>query len=192
LSSGVNEIFTKGAAGADRRETAEFDLGAEAEYGYPGDGVRQRAMTQTAIGTSEPSGIGGWLILPAIGIIVAPFQFAMNIFDYFPQIEILQPGTLLHTMTLVEVLAWVGFTILAATTAFQFFTFRKSAPRLYRALLVGQLLFVVAAYWAAAILFDAPMFDVDAGIAAGMLLAACAIWIPYFLYSVRVRNTFVR
>ncbi len=148
-------------------------------------------MTQAAISASGPSGIGGWLILPAIGIVVAPVQFAMNIMDYFPRFELLQPGTLLHTMTMVEILAWIGFAILATTTAVQFFTRRKNAPKLYRALLVGQLLFVVAAYWAAAILFDAPLFDVDAGFAIGMLLAACAIWIPYFLYSARVRNTFV-
>ncbi len=149
-------------------------------------------MTQAAIDASGPSGIGGWLILPAIGIVVAPVQFAMNIFDYFPKFELLAPGTLLHTMTMVEILAWIGFTVLATATAVQFFTHRRSAPRLYRALLVGQLVFVVAAYWAAAILFDAPLFDVDAGIAVGMLLAACFIWIPYFLYSARVRNTFVR
>ncbi len=149
-------------------------------------------MTQAAISSSEPSGIGGWLILPAIGIVVAPIQFTMNVMDYFPKFELLEPGTLLHTMTMVEILAWIGFAILATTTAVQFFTYRKNAPKLYRALLVGQLLFVVAAYWVAAILFDAPLFDVDVGFAIGMLLAACAIWIPYFLYSVRVRNTFVR
>jgi hypothetical protein len=149
-------------------------------------------MTQAAISPSEPSGIGGWLILPAIGIIVAPIQFAMNVFDYFPRFELLEPGTLLHTMTMAEILAWIGFAILATVTAVRFFMRKKSAPKLYRALLVSQLLFVVAAYWAAAILFDAPMFDVDAGFAIAMLLAACLIWIPYFLYSVRVRNTFVR
>ena len=149
-------------------------------------------MTQAAISQDEPSGIGGWLILPAIGIVVAPIQFAMNVLDYFPKFELLQPGTLVHTMTMFEILAWIGFAILATTTAVQFFTRKKNAPKLYRALLLGQLLFVVGAYWAAAILFDAPMFDVDAGIAIVMLLAACLIWIPYFLYSVRVRNTFVR
>ncbi len=149
-------------------------------------------MTQATISGEGPSGIGGWLILPAIGIVVAPVQFAKNILDYFPGVELLEPGTLLHTMTIVEMLAWIGFAILATMTAVQFFTRRRSAPRLYRALLVGQLLFVLAAYWVAAILFDAPIFDVDSGFAIAMLLAACAIWIPYFLYSVRVRNTFVR
>lgn len=153
---------------------------------------RQRTMTQAAISANEPAGIGGWLILPAIGIVVAPFQFAKNVLDYFPGIELLAPGTLLHTMTMIEILAWIGFAILAATTAVQFFARKKSAPTLYRALLIGQLIFVLAAYWAAAIFFDTPMFDVDAGIAIAMLLAACAIWIPYFLYSTRVRNTFVR
>ncbi len=149
-------------------------------------------MTQATMSVEGPSGIGGWLILPAIGIVVAPVQFAKNVLDYFPRFELLAPGTLLHTMTMVEILAWIGFAILATMTAVQFFTHRKSAPKLYRALLVGQLLFVVAAYWAAAILFDAPMFDVDAAIAIAMLLAACAIWIPYFRCSERVRNTFVR
>ena len=150
-------------------------------------------MTQAAISSSsEPSGIGGWLILPAIGIAVAPVWFAMNVLDYFPEFKQLQTGTLFHTMTMVEILAWIGFAILAALTAVQFFTRRKSAPKLYRALLVGQLLFVVGAYWVAAILFDAPMFEIDAGIAIGKWLVACLIWIPYFLYSERVRNTFVR
>ncbi len=149
-------------------------------------------MTQAAVNANEPTGIGGWLILPAIGIVVAPVQFTLNILDYFPKFELLQPGTLVHLMTTAEILGWVGFAILATMTAVRFFTYRKSAPTLYRALLLGQLLFVVGAYWAAAILFDAPIFDVDAGFAIGMLLAACAIWIPYFLYSVRVRNTFVR
>lgn len=149
-------------------------------------------MAEATIEASEPAGIGGWLILPAIGIVVAPFQFAKNVLDYFPRVELLAPGTLLHTMTMIEIVAWIGFALLAATTAVQFFTRRRSAPRLYRALLLGQLLFVLAAYWVAAILFDAPVFDVDTAIALAMLLAACAIWIPYFLYSARVRNTFVR
>ncbi len=149
-------------------------------------------MTQAAMSASEPSGIGGWLILPAIGILVAPVQFVLNVFDDFPRFALLEPGTLLHTMTMVKILAWIAFAILATMTAVQFFTRRKNAPRLYRALLGGQLLFFVAAYWAMAFFFDAPMINVDTGITVGMLLAACMIWIPYFLYSVRVRNTFVR
>ena len=149
-------------------------------------------MTQATMSSSQPSGIGGWLILPAIGIVVAPVQFVLNVYDDFPRFELLEPGTLLHTMTMVRILAWIGFALLATTTAVQFFTRRKGAPKLYRALLVAQLLFFVAAYWAMAILFDAPMMNVDTGITVGMLIAACAIWIPYFLYSVRVQNTFVR
>ena len=149
-------------------------------------------MTQAAMSTSQPSGIGGWLILPAIGILVAPVQFVMNVFDDFPRFELLEPGTLLHTMTMVKILVWVAFALLATTTAVQFFTRRKGAPRLYRTLLVAQLLFFMAAYWAMAIFFDTPMMNVDTWITVGMLLAACVIWIPYFLYSARVRNTFVR
>lgn len=150
-------------------------------------------MTEAATtGASGPSGIGGWLLLPAIGIVVAPIQFTMNVLDYFPKVELLQPGTLFHTMTLVEILAWIAFAILATMTAVHFFTRRKTAPTLYRALLVSQLLFVVGAYWVAALLFSKPMFDASSGFAIGKWLLACLIWIPYFLYSARVRNTFIR
>jgi hypothetical protein len=149
-------------------------------------------MTQAAINASEPSGIGGWLILPAIGIVVAPIWFAMNVFDYFPGFELLEPGTLVHAMTMVEILGLIGFAILGTLTAVQFFTYKRSAPRLYRTFMVGQLLFLVGEYWAAAILLGRPMFDASSGFAIGKWLVACLIWIPYFLYSARVRNTFVR
>ena len=149
-------------------------------------------MVQAAMDTGEPSGIRGWLILPAIGIVVAPVWFAKNVLDYFPKFELLRPGTLFHAMTMFEILAWIAFALFATLTAVQFFTHKKSAPKLYRILLVAQLLFIVGEYWLAAILFDVPMFDANGGFAIGKWLVACIIWVPYFLYSVRVRNTFVR
>jgi len=150
-------------------------------------------MTQAAISSSsEPSGIGGWLILPAIGIAVAPFRFLANLADYFRLFDGLQPGTLVHVMLSAEVVCWVGFVVLAGVTAVQFFTRKISAPRLYIALLVGQVVFVFADALAATFFFNAQALNTDTRIAMGLLIAACAIWIPYFLYSVRVRNTFVR
>lgn len=149
-------------------------------------------MTQAAIGVNEPSGIGGWLILPAIGIVAAPVRFLVNLWDYLPLFDGITPGTMVHAMLIAEVICWVGFLGLAALTAVQFFGRKVNAPKLYIALLVGQVVFVAADALAAAILFNAQALDVDIEIAFGMLLAACAIWIPYFLYSVRVRNTFVR
>lgn len=148
-------------------------------------------MTQAAISVNEPSGIGGWLILPAIGIVAAPVRFLVNLWDYLPLIDGIEPWTLVHAMLIAEVVCWIGFLALAALTAVQFFSRRVNAPKLYIALLVGQLVFVAADALAAAILFNAQALDFDTEFAFGMLVAACAIWIPYFLYSVRVRNTFV-
>ena len=149
-------------------------------------------MTQAAISPSEPSGIGGWLILPAIGIAVAPFRFLANLADYFQLFGVLQPGTLVHVMLSAEVVCWLGFVVLAGITAVQFFTRKMNAPRLYIALLVGQVVFVFADALAATLFFNAQAPSTDTRIAISLLIAACAIWIPYFLYSARVRNTFVR
>jgi hypothetical protein len=149
-------------------------------------------MTQAAIGTSEPAGIGGWLILPAIGIVAAPVRFLTNLMDYLQLFDGIKPGTLVHAMLSAEVVCWIGFLILAGVTAVQFFARKVNAPKLYIALLVAQVTFVAADALAAAILFNAQALNTDTEIAFGMLVAACAIWIPYFLYSVRVRNTFVR
>ena len=149
-------------------------------------------MTQAAISASEPAGIGGWLILPAIGIVAAPLRFLTNLADYVPLFDGIKPGTLVHAMLTAEVVCWIGFLILAGITAVQFFSHKTSAPKLYIALLVGQVAFVVADALAAAILFNAQALNMDTEIAFAMLVAACAIWIPYFLTSARVRNTFVR
>lgn len=150
------------------------------------------------------AGLGGWLVLPIIGLFLAPVltlvQFLPGLeaysADYWQQLA--SPGgsryhplwapTLLAdlclSLTLVLAPLWVLLLV---------FTKRRSAPVAYIALISVSVLGQTAlGITLASIPADEPiMLPEDwAALVRGWISAA--IWIPYFLVSRRVRSTFVR
>ena len=136
-------------------------------------------------------GIRGWLILPAIGlvlsIIVGPIALIEGIAEMGPRY-----GTYSLPATLVN----LGFYIWIWVAAVRFFKKRKSAPKTLIQLMVARII-------ASAMLFVLGMAVVgrtDPLVIIALLKAnnfiaqgiAAAIWIPYFKVSKRVRATFVR
>ena len=131
-------------------------------------------------------------MLPAIGIVVAPVRFTMNVVDYFPKIELCSRDAVPHHDAGrdpgVDRLCDprgddCGAVLRPAQECRPSFIARCSSASCCSWL---------AAYWLAALLFAKPMFDANSGFAIGKWLVACLIWVPYFLNSASVRNTFVR
>ena len=151
-----------------------------------------------------PQGIGGWLLLPAIGLILSPIRLAFAIYTQATvlvtvttQPAFTEPGSAFYHPN------WAGYAfaslassvaLFAATLylAWRFFTRSPKLPMLY----IQWMLAVVALQWAdiAVVKHNAfPMAGMsDAELYRDLVRAviASAIWIPYFLYSKRVRNTF--
>ena len=147
------------------------------------------SVTSETANPQEPRGIGGWLILPALGTVLSPLFTAWAAYQTASVISgQLQPGLL--TFVVIEVLANVGLTIAWIVAIVGLFQHRRFYPRFYVALCAVSLAVVVADIFVAVQFFAIPMEPDDAKNIARPL-AALVIWGPYMFKSKRVRNTFV-
>lgn len=155
-------------------------------------------MNQNAV---AKSGIGGWLILPAIGLALSPILSVVGIIQ---QVDLLSssqyasavsqyPG--LGPLTHFELLGKLVLFVFVCVVAYSFFKKKSTAPRNITSYLLAVLAFGVARFvWGLAI------FGGDDALVLVSLLQstniiglglASAIWIPYFRESKRVKATFV-
>ncbi len=130
--------------------------------------------------------IGGWLILPALGLLVSPL---VNAGWLFVDVTLLS-GKLpegLRSALLIETMLDTTFLVFQVYVAVAFFRRWCNAPALVVALLIARNVINVFVWLMAA------AFGVGASASGGMVgpLVAAGIWIPYFLRSKRVRATFV-
>lgn len=152
----------------------------------------------------EPSGIGGWLLLPLLGLIVSPIRVSvmvatdlLPVFDEQIWSRLTTPGSdayhpLWAPFLIFEVFA--NIVLIAFAVVLLWFFFRKS----YR--LPGLFIIWLALHIAVQAADMAFASQVPAAAAAigesfrnlVQALIGAAIWIPYFRKSVRVRNTFTR
>ena len=134
-------------------------------------------------------GIGGWLILPAIGFALGPIHWVWRLIELFARFsEVADAGYReLYTFGLLVSVGLLVFLIYAAT---RFFGNKSDAPstiiRFMAASLIasGVLLAVELAVGPKAFAIGSWRQFVRAAIRA-------AIWIPYFRVSKRVKATFV-
>jgi len=168
-----------------------------------GDAVKAPAPQPSRAIADGPQGLGGWLILPAIGLFGAPVLWLYFLFaDYIPLLQdggwevLTTPGyDVYHPLWGALLVVELAGTILL--TAFDLFLlvlfFRRSPafPRLYIVSLLAYLawtvLEVILAVQIPAIV-ELGYADLIRDIVQATIV--CAIWIPYFLRSRRVKNTF--
>jgi phosphotransferase system glucose/maltose/N-acetylglucosamine-specific IIC component len=163
-------------------------------------------------------GIGGWLVLPAIGVVLAPLMVIYLLIQGvigLGQLEAITRTGLdipikgMRTATVIELLVNSMLLIFAIILAVQFFRKRSVVPALYITFLFANMVFGVLDY----ILAESTLTEFMTTAAAetgdkGLLkelddikleciqlimrsTLACAIWVPYFLRSKRVKATFI-
>ena len=140
--------------------------------------------TEASAADQKLSGIGGWLILPLIGLICT-IPFSIYAVYYLGVIFVHAPEDLLPVLN-YEILVNLAAILSAIVLLVLFCTKKRILPRAiiiyYAAVCVLK---VIDVAWAS--LLD---FDIDLSTLIGSF-AGLAIWIPYFVYSIRVKNTFV-
>lgn len=147
--------------------------------------------------TTKEMSIGGWLLLPALGIILSPFRMVIEIIDLIKegvyeqstwsylwndkQYELI---TLVFTGSILNIMLF----IFSITLIVLFLMKRTNIPNL----MIGFYLFnlSIMAMSTASIYF----FDISEDLELVDLFRyfiSCCIWIPYFIKSKRVKNTFI-
>lgn len=156
-----------------------------------------QAPPDTAAG---PVGIGGWLVLPAIGLCLTPVMLGIGIWQVAGVIlggswpALTTPGgpsyhPLYRVLLPAEIVVNVGMLVFVLALIFMFFS---KSPRVPKLMIVFYLLnlAVVAADTALAAQLPGFVWDREVVKDVGRTLLTSAIWVPYFLVSRRVANTF--
>lgn len=153
-----------------------------------------------AVPATRISGIGGWLVLPMLGLIATPIVQLANLAGLGNTLgDVSNLGPLIANLVWIETIVNFGlFVVAPALLLIQFFGRRRAFPRWYIVWTAAAAVFVVldlfAGYAAFHDAYEAsgtPFFGSDTLRAlAGALVGVC-VWIPYMTNSVRVKSTFV-
>lgn len=150
-------------------------------------------------------GIGGWLVLVALGVVFSPIRIVLELFSIYsglfsdgtweflttPSTELYHPlwapiilGELFINGALV--LAWI-------VAIFLFFSKKRIFPKWYIGILLFTLVFIILdAFSIKVVLPTEPAFDDETAKELVRSIIGCLIWIPYMLVSKRVRATFIK
>jgi hypothetical protein len=149
-------------------------------------------------------GIGGWLILVAIGIVVTPIRLIMLMMTTYPEIfstgvwEVLTTqgseaySPLWAPILIGEILINSGMLLAWLYMAYLFFSKKMVFPKWYVGLAVFSLIFIIADAFAIKLVMPSePVFDPDTIKELMRSLFMVVVWVPYMLISKRVKATFV-
>lgn len=158
------------------------------------------AVTAVPATSGSPAGIGGWLILPVIGLVVTPLGGIAHLFQYGDLAETLpylsRPQKLFLLFEIVgNIVVTIGLPVYLLVLLFRK---RAAFPGIYTIWAIASLVFIVADLAAAGIVFaDAfgegglELFDGETVRNIFRSVVLVAIWVPYMRMSKRVKNTFV-
>jgi hypothetical protein len=149
--------------------------------------------------------IGGWLILCAIGLILYPVQtLIFLITDLIPALSAENWSALtspistdyhpfLPYLIIAELVGNTCFFVFSICLIMYFFKRRQSTPRLIIWFFAGNFIFVGFDYFVANFIILRPdSINMGAAINFIRTMVAGLVWIPYFIFSKRVKKTFIK
>jgi len=141
-------------------------------------------------------GIGGWLILPAIGLAISPFLSLHGIITDIQlligreQLGVLPSHPSFTRLIIFEFIINAAFFVALICLNILFYTKKRLLPKCMIAFYAAQCVLMLADHLATETVF--PSVDLSAGLFTVVkAFIAAAVWIPYFYSSIRVENTFV-
>lgn len=140
----------------------------------------------------ELSKIGGFLYMPAIGVVISIFTF---LFSSYRTVMVLSSSYSfiggLKPLVYFEAISLFLLFLLSFYTAVLFFKKNKKTPRYYILLLLSGLIYALVDTLWSHHGYNIELTKDDYS-RIFRTLVSCCIWVPYFIVSVRVKRTFVR
>lgn len=156
------------------------------------------------IALNKPSGLGGWMILVQIGLYVSIFRIIVLIFNYVipsfkPEIwealtspESSAYDSMWKPSLIFESVANIVFVLFSIFLLVLLYLKKSTFPRWAIFYYATNLLVLIVDYVLMANIEVLQTMDEGNSMQdIGRLVVSCAIWIPYFLRSKRVHNTFI-
>ena len=145
--------------------------------------------SQNILTNNEPNGISGWLVFPALGIVLGFIRIFITSSKYLSQINSYIPSEII-TFGLIKSAVLL---IILIILAIQFFGKKKNAPALYIGFIVLNLLLLVIESAIIDSFIKSKSYYSFSISSNGMfgLIVVSIIWIFYFVLSKRVKNTFI-
>ncbi|MVP00393.1 DUF2569 domain-containing protein [Paenibacillus lutrae] len=144
-------------------------------------------------------GFGGWLILFAIGLMFVLFSSVTNLFDYYIPLyqsqefrDIVQNSPMIGMNVFLETLALLLGVLFPLVIGFACLKQSKWFPRLSIAYLSIRLVLAIVFFFSTQLIYDinSPALDtVIPNLVYNFIYFV--IWVPYFLRSKRIRNTYI-
>ena len=162
------------------------------------------SSTAPPIPDSELSGLGGWLILVGIGVVVGPLSLLSQLTKSFHTFSpwnwqsLTHPGGVSYQpawapVLTFELLGHITMLILSVFAMALFFQKRRIFPRWFIALLLFHVIFVLGDLIGVQFLKTGSDVTSEKALKNVMQsMVGCAIWVPYMCVSRRVKATFVR
>ncbi|NVJ61241.1 MAG: DUF2569 domain-containing protein [Gammaproteobacteria bacterium] len=152
---------------------------------------------------NDLKGLGGWLILVGIGVVISPFRLLATLVPtYLPIFEdgtweaLTTEGSEYYTQyfdyLLIGEIFFNGLMILSSLALiYLYFSKHYFFPKLYIIIITASLVFIPLDAWLVTLIFPSEeMFDMETLREFGRTLIAGLIWVPYMLVSQRVKLTF--
>lgn len=154
---------------------------------------------------NSPSGLGGWLIVAAFGLISQPIIIAISLYtDFLPiitegywQLLTTEGSEAFHQawapFIIFETVGNIVFLITNIILIYLFFKKSYRFPSLYILFLAAKILFAIGLYYfmnlIPALAYASESMQFSKELSRTVIFSI--IWISYFSFSKRVKNTFV-
>ena len=153
---------------------------------------------------SQPAGLGGWLTLVGIGVIVSPFLVGFTVVSTYLLISsggvweaLTSPGSDSYhpywgPLLISEIVINCGLMFAYIYLIYMFSAKWKKFPVWFTGVLLFSLCFQVWGAWVVKLVLPDEPLDPETVRAISRSLISCFIWIPYMRVSKRVKATFVQ
>ncbi len=147
---------------------------------------------------------GGLLTLAGLALIFTPFRMIYSLVVDFGPIfinrqahNLLFPSSpnynpVLATIVIVETLANISFLVAFIFLGFAFFQRRRFVPKMFILVLLANLAFVTGDALLVLKLYPQNVTDFSFLREAAIMLFHCIVFVPYFIFSKKVQETFIR